>query len=171
MAGLKGPRSTGTHGEVPLVPFLSLENLESSVPHKLANAIIGKKFSYSCFEHSCVRSGMKVFLLRSQDNAHIWSPCPGELEKELPCSVLCTQLGISRRMRAFLPVSLITPPGEFMISPLTQLQPCPLEPRAFINLLHTSECCWGGSAEFNQLTVQAFWNLIKFPEIQVAGIA
>lgn len=139
-------------------------------PSQAGNAIIGKKFSYSCFEHPCVRSGMEIFVLTVIPR---WCTYMVSLSwwVRQRAALLCAQLGISRRMRAFLPESLMGPPVEFMNSTLTQLQSCPLEPRALLNLLHTSECCWGGSAELKQLTVQPFWRLIKVPEIHVAGIA
>lgn len=128
-------------------------------PSQASNAIIGKKFSYSCFEHSCVRSGMKIFVLTVIPRQCTYMVSLSWWVRERAAQ-LCARLGISRRMRAFLPASLRGPPRELMNSTLSQLQSCPLEPRALINHLHTSECCWGGSAEINQLTVQPFWNLI-----------
>lgn len=63
MSGLEQLRSIGTHGEVPsLVPFIPLGNLVSS-PSQARNALVGEKFSYSCLEHTCMRSEREMLLL------------------------------------------------------------------------------------------------------------
>lgn len=150
-AELQRPRSRGPHEKVPsIATCISLENLASS-PSQASNALIVKKFSYSCFEHTCVKSRMEILLSTMTPR---WCTCMVSLTWRVSRSsapALChVQLGIFRRTDNF-PFSL--PGGStrwvqgFPPDSAAFLPPTQLGPGTLINPLCTSRCSWGGSWE------------------------